>query len=870
MPIFPERSEEHSLVPSTNQELAIIAPGLTDGQKKQLASVTRGYMRDFKLVGYENTRAILPVIKQCTIDGLIQLKARDQIIPADNLQEAFRVGYQKRKALITDIESNLPGTDDNTRFIGILALPRLLTRSAAEELAKKPFTPTFDSGKQMVEIAKIRQPLFRQLVKFSRDQIAQLIPGSNEVSLTPQQETGLVRNLIFGWVITGEPTLLLEVEDFMANTKNYLASVSQADDSLWTTLAKLIGRDNQPTIAYLKDLSIHVADLLSPVILQPPIQTDDLTMANAIDLAFKQLDPYFLVVNPFNKLEVLSEDPQDKEKSIWNPEKSVKVTFDGQSYLFPSPYTLYLASYLISGQNRERSIQLKQASQYARDLLDEINAQGTDKTILKLQGKIEKEKADLEIMRQTIARRITFAEAAIPKTQIQKSIQKQRSNLAAEEAFFSWVRYNRNKLIDEGLSLLPEFLDPEKKPTPRNIQRLQGLYFKPGIIRNQTMRYLRGLGSNLNDFFSIQSSSTFINEMAREANLDSRQAKFQMALDTTMVDLLEMRNKFWLDCLLTPKPPFTRPDLEVIWSGIVQAEQRRINKEIAGYMSLRSIQSDIEQYRADISQYRYHPLHEALTKVEELQSLVSTGEFPEDSPVYNRYLEAWKKSLGNKLAQAINWDKPPLTKSTATVLSPEEQDNLDVTVFRKITVRPLGSASIILRALAKLAPVKEPSYEVTLQNIMQNTYQRETDDPFLFVNSVVLEQRQRSVIYGLYKDWLDESGIRIITEALRALVRSQDIDDLITSANVYHRLFKIEEETKRWYGHLRIKLANQEKNNIRMFYGIPPADLIREKEAQITADQEKAERLQRVANDRLKTKADKLKQLRLLLPEKES
>ena len=118
MSLFPDRS----IISAQSRELALIDQGLTSDQRKQLAAITQGYLNEFGLIGYENTRAVMPVIKECLADGLKETYRRDRIIQSDNLTLAFRKGYEARKSIFKVVETELKGLIGSSRYEGVLAL----------------------------------------------------------------------------------------------------------------------------------------------------------------------------------------------------------------------------------------------------------------------------------------------------------------------------------------------------------------------------------------------------------------------------------------------------------------------------------------------------------------------------------------------------------------------------------------------------------------------------------------------------------------------------------------------------------------------------------------------------------------------------
>ena len=183
MTLFPERLRQSS------RELVAGSSRLTDEQKQQLGLATKKYLRDHKLVGLQNAKAVAPVVLECVMDGIgiVTSNKRRNILPTDNLDTAFKEGYRERNALIETAKFELryqldQGQKDKSQ--SAIALPSDLAKKGLNEFRRKEYIPDLKNLKKIAELSRIRRPIFEKLVKFSRDKVEQIIPGSSDVSLS--------------------------------------------------------------------------------------------------------------------------------------------------------------------------------------------------------------------------------------------------------------------------------------------------------------------------------------------------------------------------------------------------------------------------------------------------------------------------------------------------------------------------------------------------------------------------------------------------------------------------------------------------------------------------------------------------------------
>lgn len=856
MSIFPERS----LASTSSSELALVSPGLTDEQKRQLSSVTEGYLKDHRLIGFENTRAALPVIRQCVVDGLQIRHKRENILPTDNLQAAFRRGYSDRIALIRTMEVELEGLTGEMRLEGALALPQDLVRSASRELRGSVFLPKLKAGQEVAEVSSIRRPIFRQLADYSRNRIGEDIPGSKQVELTSQQEAGLLRHLVFSWVVFGEPRLLLETEDFMTHRQVYLAEITQQVESSWKELTQLVGQDLPEATSYLKDLSVQVADLLTSVPDKPSPGVDALAIASSINSAFKALERHFLVVNPFNKLTPFSEDPKDEGRSIWDQNRTTTVEINGVTYRIPTVSTLNLAAYLIFSENPKRAHEYRTGGNRLASLTETMMRQHIDRTIPDLESEIESDKRTLESARETIIGGGVPKEEAMAHFIVLRLVQNQNELMMDEMQFVPAVRTYHSRYTDLGLDLLRRYQHGDALIGEDEFRKIVAVHYSTSVLSERALYFIKErLAKRIRSFEDMLVYENFADAMTGEASGEYSKTRFPQGLEVTVLDILSFRNKFWLDQFLKPRPSLSPEQLGIAWAGILAQEKRSIETEArakAFYRVGKINRQRLEAEKDKILDDELNPIGRRYAHIKHLHARLEEGVVPNNETLFQVYLEKWRKKGYVKISSATHeWvDEGRITPLLKERLDPEGY--LDTkhmgnpqSLLRKAQ-QPYGPARIVLAALSRLAPAQLwPAYPVSVYDVAHRINPKDIPPPFtLFqpgTEPVVETRRNRLMVYKRFHDWLAENGIDLGDETFKNLIKPGDMSELIKSGHVYHRLHGLEQELQTWYGNQREKLMFQVNDSSLSFYRTPPAKIIHRREFGIASKQRRLDNLKR-------------------------
>ncbi|MCR4305808.1 MAG: hypothetical protein NUV73_01860, partial [Candidatus Daviesbacteria bacterium] len=372
------KRQEHSLIPvpiSQRDLLAIAGESLSEEQIKQIEKDTKAFLKQHKLpLSFETVNSVKPSVAQCIKDGLKQSKGSNEITFNDNLDSAFKIGFKLRIALSEKASEEYQKIKSGGKFRGELALPSHLTEGCLQELNNLPTKPQLLNSQALLEIIDKRRPVYKKLLSFTREEADKLIPGSKEIVITPEQEAGLVRNLIFSWVTQDRTNPLIETEDLIQGKATFVSKVDSIDKNKIAQLLTLIdpGLSQTPaTFEYLLNLTQQVADYIQKI-------PQDISSLDDIGNVFRLLSSTFALAHPFSKLLDLSEDPADQGRSIWDPERSTIVKANHSLYRVPNPETLSHKAYTQDPYNPQRANDYQSAVRSVKMFIEEADAQQKD------------------------------------------------------------------------------------------------------------------------------------------------------------------------------------------------------------------------------------------------------------------------------------------------------------------------------------------------------------------------------------------------------------------------------------------------------------------------------------------------------------
>lgn len=320
--------------------------GATTAQLKDLQSILTNYLRQNKIqASWVNRKAIVPVIERCIRDGLQSVVGRSDIEPQDDLTAAFNAGFAKRRDKLDIATRKVKSAYTEGLKESHLALNEDLVRSAQVELQTAVSRVELLNVDRVVEKGGVREAVLTDLINVAREKAEELIPGSKEVKLSVGKETGLVRNMLFSYMTTGEVNPLIEIQDILSSRGAFQAVCK--DFTTWVEFCHSFGVNYHDSNEYIADLVRQMQDAINQVPLE-------IRSVGSLDIAYKALGNLFAIDNPFNILERLSDNPKD-ERSIWDESHSRKIEVEGQVYRIPQPQVLALYASMIQTEYPQKS-----------------------------------------------------------------------------------------------------------------------------------------------------------------------------------------------------------------------------------------------------------------------------------------------------------------------------------------------------------------------------------------------------------------------------------------------------------------------------------------------------------------------------------
>lgn len=850
---------ETALVPIPTQEL-------TAQQTRQLEQTVDRYLQIHKLSrSYDNVQKTRGVIRSCIEDGLQTIKEGTRIEPADNLLTSFEIGLKHRQSTITATQQLLKTLPGSGTQQGILALPEALITPCRSLMSRVPFTTSLEPCRQLTELAAIRRPVYRDLLSFTRQQVEEAIPGSTALELQPEQEAGLVRNLLFAWAVFQRPLPLLETEDFMLNGSEYQRELEEKGKNLWQELATLAGIDSAEAKLYLQQLGQQVGELLRLV---PQGATAD---PHKIDLAFRNLTPNFLIVNPFLKLTEISENPEDPE-SIWDRNHAQTLTIGEVAYLVPRASTLILASYR---KDPKRKYQLQQAALLTGKLVQDLEAQDTNQEIPALQTKIEAQQEAVKKLSDEIKSEQLPSDILLSKKEIAAYAQTQREIIKDELDLFSDIRSFIPEQLKTAYELLKKYQDGSCITDSRELPLFMELYTTPSYVSRTVLHFLRErTAARLRNFQSLHSNPTMEILLARGDHKGHMDKHYVQALQTTVIDVLQHRSDFLLNSFIKPWP-----DLEnlpsnkfpLLWHGIADEMHEEVLSQLIRHCHAFSKRKYVTNNMERLLKESSEPVRNLYREWEELAEKLKTGQNPEasDTPqmFYNRLIHRWKEKRARNISYALtSWQSSYRYRKEPEEEDEKETEETALPSYRRTQLpyllvnQPFAPALLLLRTISRLSPL--PLQPSNLQDLAQLTKL-----PNLERQRNPSEDKEgRKIVLPTLRGNLEERGIifddTVILEALSDYVVSMTWDNARSLALFYH----LEPDIKSWLRGILAKTNEQLKQG-RQILRADPVEIISAAEKQISASQSKLEGLKRAQQHALSSRVRQLQALGVILPE---
>ncbi len=858
--------ENRSLIPlgadTKNALVSIPTQELTSQQSKQLEQAVRQYLRAHKLThSYENVQKSRGAIRSCIEDGLETTKGDTKVQPFDNLFALFEIGFKNRLSTITATQQLLKTLPGSGTYQGSLALPESLVAPCQSVLAKATFTANLDSCRQLTELTAVRRPIFRKLLAFTRQQVEEIIPGSKTMELKPEQEAGLVRNLIFAWVVFQKPLPLLETEDFMLNSSEYKRELDKKDKNIWQELATSAGIDSADANLFLEQLGQQVGELTATI---PRGATPD---PQKIDLAFRQLNPNFLVVNPFLKLTEISENPKDPE-SIWDRNHAQTLEIGGALYRVPLPSTLVLTSYR---QDPRRKHQLQQAAILTNQLAQEVKEQETDPQIPALQNRIDQQRKAIGKLPEQIRDEADSSDIMMSKPELGAYARTQREIIRNELELFPYIRSLIAEQLETAYQLLPKYLDGSCVADSRELPVFTDLYQTPSYVSRILLRFLRErLMGRLRNFQYLYGSANLEDFLATR-NHTRLDRYYPKALQTTVIDVLKLRSAFYIDDFKTLMPELSD------WSGgRVQLLGGAVAQEMHG------------QIISGLLERAHVPRHRARSYVaENMESLLRGDEDPVRR-LYNGWRELAERLKRGHLdssaipqafyAQLIHrWKEGRLRNAKYALAGWHNQYN-----YLKDQDEPIEDKHIISSYIKEKLPylLANQPYEPallllrTIVRLSQGTQRLDqlpdlaglTRFPALEHKAGEIDNSDRSDVTESLKNLLAARNIPLDEDVISNALSPYIIGTALNNTRTLAIFYRLEPEIKTWLRNILVKTNGQLKQEQRILRS-DPTKILSTAQKKLSASQSRLERLEKEKQHALSSRIRQLEHLGVILPE---
>ena len=877
--------ENLSLIPFQDLRSLSARPeeGLTEPQLRQISRITKGYLKEYRLGGsYQELTFVMPVIRSCIQEGLKQAKGAETLEPGDNLAAAYKIGYEQRRGLLNRASQEFGTESDRS----ILALPVQLVRGAGDELSKAAVIPNLTQTRAFVSEVDRRRPVFLQLLNFAKGEVEKVIPGSTGVTLDRAQEAGLVRNLLFNWVSQGKTLPLLETEDILSHTRAYSEQFAGEErEQILRELCEQAGITYLVARDYMGQLGQQINDLLRPV-----SPTSDPSLPD-LDRAFRQLEPSFLLINPFYKLEELSQDPHGEGATIWDRDHAVIKEINGVRYRIVLPETLRFMSYRRQVEDRNEAIELEQKAKAVADILSDLNAQEQSGIAETARQRIVDEERYVTHIRSLLRQGTAPTDLAIPEAELAAYVEKQRAVMSDERVFPAFVRDIHQQQLELAFSLLHKYQNGSP-PEDEDIQNLIQVRYGGGDLFRRVTYFLRErLINRLRNIERMYASRSFYTSILASARPSTLLNFFPQSLQTTVIDVLEVRSQNWLlPYTGTPPIELSPSQNKALWSIVIEDEERAIDREFERRIRVklehqpRLVLGSIDWYSQEKMLGRNKeallsgdadPLRQRMRNVHRWSQQLDKGELPfEDLPKW--LLTSWQEGSEASIRQAITTWLPDTRVSVDLPVAevPKifgqgrgyDRDDLPKQDPEKAFIdklkEPYGTTTAILEGIATYTPRELWFPQNT--DIRQYIHGKYWTEPLWGrapTRGEVMEGRRK--LANAFRRFLQRRGYNWNDEIFSVMFPSVSSDLIKRNGYYFSTLFKLEGEISDWLNALDTQLITQLQGGKRIL-SRQPGGVITRHEKVIGSEKTRLRNLQ-IENDNNRVR--KLQSLEVILPE---
>lgn len=806
-------------------------------QTKQLKTITNWYLKQHRLMSsLENRRATSHVILACIAEGNEDLYGETSITYATNLFLAFKKGYASRSSLIDRVKSETAALTTEGRFIGALAIPQELVISSLSELRQVAVVPVLTNCRKIVTETERKRPTFNKLVEFAVEEVDKQIPGSRDIKLTPSQQAGIVRQLLFTWVTQGQTSLLTNTADFITGKKTYLDNFTK--DHILIEFAKITGIDSIKGVKFLEQIAIQISDYLEKVpdrLTGSPVESDD---------AFRNLSSIFLITNPFYKTPALALDPHSPKPNIWEDDYSLTIGIGSTSYRIPNPQTLRLVAQRQFAFIPERFNELQTGADSLNRFLRKLSEQ--DPIVPDLHIQINRRQQTLTEFRQQISRGEIPQELSITSEEARKLAEQQIGLMDDERQIFPLIKRYWQENINLASRLLVRYIYGDPTASDEEFRTIEKLVLSPMLIRKRVTSFMMDrISRRIQSLEGLAASKNFLGAIASIIDQDNSKAKFSESLGITVLDVLRMRDFQFLSHYGL-RPLLDKLDLPDAWMLISQAEEivsrpGSSRQAASGLFTGDSLL--FEKNKGEILTDYNHPLTKHLHALLQAQSMLGLDSQFLDSPLVVRYIKRWAAVFSTSAANTLtSWT---LTEKIANPITDREiiEDPKTRQSLRASLTQPYGPAQVMLTTLARLAPPETwPDFRTGLEDSAHKRYPEiafTPEDPLPWSTQNKTGKHNLTV---KFKDMIAQTGLSIDDDQFYLLTPPSAIKDLVVSATYIKRFFSIEAEVISWFDSQMVRLEQQMRQTTHHFSMSP----------------EESDSRQRTERDTLQAKLDRI------------
>lgn len=820
----------------------VIDRTLTPDQTIQLFRSTQFYLRQYRLpVSFAEFRRVMPVIKKCVDDGLA---AADQAIePGVNLEKAFKTGFEVRRAVLVTAAKE---TQDSTvatgigEFMGSLAIEKAVFLASRQESnpVTKPYisTPDIPASQKVAQIVGLRQPILNKLVAFARSEAEKVIPGASTFKLTPAQEAGLVRNMLFNLIAIGEPSPLLTIEDIVRNADRFQQNLPQAEDQL-KQLRTDINLTEPEANKYLEQLLSQVTEHIKRVHIGKSISSlEDIENINRL------LMPVFSVVNIFLSIVQISENPDAGEASIWDKTHTLNVSYGGETYEIPNPQVLRLLAYRLRAEGKPRNIELMRGADSIGKLFNEVseNQPMWDARRTDTESKVATLRKQIETATRDVKQGLVPKPLHLSDEKFQEAVDSQIQTIASERNVFSQISIT----MDDCVRVMDRMLEKYGGNQPfdeTDIPNFNYLRIVPMAVASRVRSLLRTrIIERIQQYERVLALGN--DEPVAEVFYERSKfhAYYEAAKTMTIVDVLAFRSKFWRDDALGAEGLSPRQLLE-LYSDYGLHEISSVNAQIRDYgligtwVSVKDDPTKIYDITKHFEHIKEPEMGQRLVaraqRAQRILGALEKGEMPADKPRDYELSNILDRNIGYReeiIRRALSVSAPKLQKNRSLDLPPSSEDS-SWDSPSPARFGPKGHIGVIIRAFAYLAPRDMwPSSTSTLATLVHDprSLMRWADRIETLPEDVNELQRFRIQIvdrlasFGYH--WTLEQFEEVLPGGARLALRNH-----LFLAD----LFGLESEITSYLDGLEKRLHSQE-NSHHNFFDKQPKDYFRKKTAE--------------------------------------